>query len=162
MCRTSSISAKPAGELQPEHGGKDVCLRSQISPELGQREWSGRQMPETGTISPLRNGTWPDFFIDSFGDKIIFSIGMNSVHFSLWIKGKWIATAGIESKQVIELWTAETRNFSPAKMSFRHEKKKLPASSWIAAKSETLGKQPYGEILDWDLWSLRLQATWHG
>ena len=57
MCRTSSISAKPAEELQPGQGGKDVCLRSQISPELGQREWSGRHIPETGTISPLRKGT---------------------------------------------------------------------------------------------------------
>jgi hypothetical protein len=57
MCRTSSISAKAAEELQPGQGGKDVCLRSQISPELGQRGWSGRHMPETGTISPLRNRT---------------------------------------------------------------------------------------------------------
>jgi len=86
MCKTSSMSAKPAEELQPEHGGKDVCLRSQISPELGQREWSGRQMPETGTISPLRNGSRRDFLVDSCGDKIVFSIGMNPVHFSLWIK----------------------------------------------------------------------------
>jgi hypothetical protein len=86
MCKTSSMSAKPAEELQPEHGGKDVCLRSQISPELGQREWSGRQMPETGTISPLRNGSRRDFLVDSCGDKIVFSIGMNPVHFALWIK----------------------------------------------------------------------------
>jgi hypothetical protein len=57
MCRTSSISANAAEELQPGQGGKDVCLRSQISPELGQRGWSGRHMPETGTISPLRNRT---------------------------------------------------------------------------------------------------------
>lgn len=74
MCRTSSINANPAGELQPRHGGKEVCLRSQISPELGQRVWSGRHMPETGTISPLRNGTRPDFLLDSCGGKIIFSI----------------------------------------------------------------------------------------
>lgn len=77
MCRTSSINANPAEELQPGHGGKGVCLRSQISPELGQRVWSGRHMPETGTISPLRNGTRPDFLLDSCGGKIIFSIGMN-------------------------------------------------------------------------------------
>ena len=57
MCRISSISAKPVEELQPGQGGKDVCLRSQISPELEQRVWSGRHMPETGTISPLRNST---------------------------------------------------------------------------------------------------------
>jgi hypothetical protein len=86
MCRISSISAKAAEELQPWHGGKGVCLRSQISPELGQRVWSGRHIPETGTISPLRNETCPDFFIDSFGDKIIFSIGMNPVHFLYGIR----------------------------------------------------------------------------
>jgi hypothetical protein len=73
MCRTSSIRANPADEPQPEQGGKDVCLRSQISPELGQREWSGRHIPETGTISPLRKGTCPDFFFG--GGKIILQNG---------------------------------------------------------------------------------------
>jgi hypothetical protein len=47
---------------------------------------------------------------------------------------KWIARAVIESKQVIELWTAETRNFSRANESFRHKRKELPVSSWIVAK----------------------------
>jgi len=37
-------------------------------------------MPETGTVSPLRNETLPDFRFDFFGGKIIFSIGMNPVH----------------------------------------------------------------------------------
>jgi hypothetical protein len=77
------MSAKAAGELQPGHGGKGVCLRSQISPELGQREWSGRHMPETGTVSPLRNGTWPDFCLGSFGGKIIFSMGVNPFQFHM-------------------------------------------------------------------------------
>jgi len=86
MCRISSISAKAAEELQPGHGGKDVCLRSQISPELGQRVWSGRHMPETGTVSPLRNETRPDFCFDSCDGKIIFSIGMNPVHFPSGIR----------------------------------------------------------------------------
>lgn len=70
MCKISSIRVNPAGELQPGHGGKGVCLRSQISPELGQREWSGRHMPEAGTISPLRNGTRPGFFLGFCGGKI--------------------------------------------------------------------------------------------
>jgi hypothetical protein len=88
----SSINMKPAEEAQPEHDGKDVCLRSQISPELGQPTWSGRHMPETGTISPLRNGTCPDFLLylcgllDLCGGKINFSIGMNPVHFTHGIR----------------------------------------------------------------------------
>jgi hypothetical protein len=86
MCRISSISVNPAEEAQPEHGGKNVCLRSQISPELGQREWSGRHIPETGTISPLRNGTWPGFLVDLCGGKIYFSIGMNPVRFTRGIR----------------------------------------------------------------------------
>jgi hypothetical protein len=39
-------------------------------------------MPETGTISPLRNGTLPD--LDFCGGKIIFSIGMNPCSVSIW------------------------------------------------------------------------------
>ena len=69
MCRISSIKANSAEEPQPEQAGKGVCLRSQISPKLGQREWSGRHMPDTGTISPLRKGTWPGL-LDVCGGKI--------------------------------------------------------------------------------------------
>jgi hypothetical protein len=43
-------------------------------------------MPETGTISPLRNGTLPDFVCGFCGGKIIFSIGMNPVHFCMGIR----------------------------------------------------------------------------
>jgi hypothetical protein len=35
----------------------------------------------------------------------------------------------IESKQLIELWTAETRNFSPANVRFRHLPAELPVST---------------------------------
>lgn len=91
MCRISSISAKAAEELQPGHGGKGVCLRNQISPELGQSVWSGRHMPETGTISPLRNETLPDFFLDSCDGKIIFSIWNGSPFiFPLWNKASGV------------------------------------------------------------------------
>ena len=99
MCRTSSISAKPAEELQPGQGGKDVCLRSQISPELGQREWSGLHMPETGTISPLRNRTWPDFWGEGCGVKIIFSLGNESYSVDVWNKANGLPQAGLKANK---------------------------------------------------------------
>jgi hypothetical protein len=40
--------------------------------------------------------------------------------------GKWNATLAVESKQLIEFWTADTRNFSPANVSFRHRSAELP------------------------------------
>jgi hypothetical protein len=90
MCRISSIRVKPDDEAQPGHGGKGVCLRSQISPELGQREWSGRHIPETGTNSPLRNGTLilPDFFLDLGGGKIFSPMKCIAFIFPAGVKGK--------------------------------------------------------------------------
>ena len=52
---------------------------------------------------------------------------MNIVHVDMEQRN-WIATEEIESKQVIPFWTAETCNFSPANVSFRHQPEKLPVS----------------------------------
>jgi hypothetical protein len=99
MCGTSSISVNPTGELHAGHGGKGVCLRSQISPELGQGVWSGRHMPETGTISPLRDGTRPDFLLDSCGGKIIFSIWNESRSLSLWNRASGLPQRGLKANK---------------------------------------------------------------
>jgi hypothetical protein len=68
MCAISSIKAKWTGAPQPGQSGNSVCLRSQISSVLEQLEWSGRQMPETGTISRLRKGTCSDCFWNFSGN----------------------------------------------------------------------------------------------
>ena len=53
----------------------------------------------------------------------------------------WIATEETESKEVIPFWTAETCNFSPVNVSFRHQPEKLPVSD-LNCREKMCGTKP--------------------
>src|SRR5256885_6852666 len=74
MCCISAIRMNRATRPHRGQGGNGVCPRSHISSECECCPWSGRQMPETGTISPLRKEIWLGCFLDCSGTTALTAL----------------------------------------------------------------------------------------